>query len=347
MARFSRLGFLAKLVAIGIILPLAASAEPQQDAFTIYGSKDRPPVYERDSRWETFYQQGKLTLSRPLITDDDIEAYDWDNQAIILTETASKNFRESGHFIVVLGRERLYGGTVLSVMSQMAVVHPVIYPLAMENRIVLLIRPSHSLDRKLDLRDPLWTRIAPPELKIHFERLGKLRQPWSEPPFVRFQKSVHRIEALHLTKNKTAIEADYDLKGTRQGAYYISEQLILNVGHASADHGPAHKNIVEIHEPEVHRKVVFPLGDYESKLTDLSHALPWYDNMAADPTWRVLLYIQPKLSEQEFASFDVVARINLKLQSKYDDFPFGMQENHEETVEPAIADSKTAEIKVK
>ena len=331
---------------MGITLPSAAWAAPQQDVFVIYDTKNRPPAYDRDARWEIFFQQGLLT--RPLLTDDDIEVYDWDNQAIILTETASRNFNQSINFIAALGRERLYGGTMLDVMSQMAIRYPVIYPLDMENRAVLLIRTYHSLDRKINPDDVLWKKVAPPELKDHFKRLGKLRQPWSESSFIRFQKSIHRIQALHLTKIKTSIEADFDLEGTRQGVYYIYAELSLAVGNGSSTHGQAYQDKIEIHAPKTHRKLSFPMGYYESKLAELiSQTQPKDGKMAPDPVWRVFVYIQPILNEQESASFDVAAKINLRLLSKYDYFPSGMQENHAKVIEPLIAESKAAEIAVR
>src|SRR5215510_418117 len=81
-------------------------------------------AYLRDDyegpRWRAYYQRAALT--ERLVAEDDIEVYDWDNQALILTEGARPD-EHARPFIAVLGGKKLYGGQWLHPFSARAVRH--------------------------------------------------------------------------------------------------------------------------------------------------------------------------------------------------------------------------------
>lgn len=132
-------------------------------------------MYDRDEKWEAFYQ--KSDLSHILVEDKDIEVYDWENQTIILTKEASTRINDTlGDFIVVLGDKRLYGGRGIHIASAMPIRFPVIYTMENSGRTELVIRSAHELSHdKPNLDDELWERIASPEIKEHFQSQGKLQ----------------------------------------------------------------------------------------------------------------------------------------------------------------------------
>ncbi|MBI4859244.1 MAG: hypothetical protein HY815_03085 [Candidatus Riflebacteria bacterium] len=241
-----------------------------------------------------FYQRGALT--RRLVADEDIDAYDWDNQAIILTEAASGRVNlKAQSFIATLDGRRLYGGRGISRMSQMAVRYPVIYTDSVEGRTVLLVRPLHDLAGRPDLRDKAWELIASPEVMAHFKKLGKLRRPWSGGSFIRMQKSACRIRGLRVAQTESAIEAEYDIEGTRLGEYQVREEICWIGGKVRGSLGPVHETRVTPSSQRVHRKVAFPF-----------HALARaYDGFAAGltadwakaPSWRVSVLLLPEWSK--------------------------------------------------
>ena len=88
----------------------------------------------------------------PIITDNDIKYYDWDNQNLILTEAASERmFRKYGQhpimeimdiFVVTVDKKRLYAGVVSYRETAMALKLPIILPRNDKDVFILCIRPS-------------------------------------------------------------------------------------------------------------------------------------------------------------------------------------------------------------
>jgi len=66
--------------------------QPDDGPFALFGSDAYLPQYDDGPEWRAFYEGGALT--ERLVAEHDIEAYDWDNQALILTEGASRRFKD-------------------------------------------------------------------------------------------------------------------------------------------------------------------------------------------------------------------------------------------------------------
>ena len=157
--------------------------EPQTNSqFEIYVIANRlidvlPYDYE-DPAW------GKL-LANPthgtvILADQDIEAFDWEEQEIILSSSASERLRGvkliEKSFVAYLGRRPLFGGSFIEPGSARAINYPVIYIDRSRLQIVFQLRPIHAMFesyRQLDTR--MKKRIALPEVRLHFRTLGKLK----------------------------------------------------------------------------------------------------------------------------------------------------------------------------
>jgi hypothetical protein len=103
--------------------------------------------YSRISNLDQFTLQNE-----PIVTDNDIKYYDWDNQNLILTEAASERmFRKYGQrpimeimdiFVVTVDKKRLYAGVVSYRETAMALKLPIILPRNNKDVFILCIRPS-------------------------------------------------------------------------------------------------------------------------------------------------------------------------------------------------------------
>jgi hypothetical protein len=150
--------------------------------FEIYVLSDRlidslPYNYE-DPTWRKLLDNppsGKVILS-----DEDVEAYNWENQEIILSAHASErliglNLIEKS-FIAYLGKKPLLGGSFIEQGSARAINYPVIYFDKSKPQFVLQFRPLHVIFesyQQLDMK--LKRRIELSDVKHHFRILGKLR----------------------------------------------------------------------------------------------------------------------------------------------------------------------------
>jgi hypothetical protein len=133
--------------------------------------------YEWDERWSDFVRTAPL--ERTFVDEDDVERYVEAPAALVLTEEASRRVARDRaterQFVVTLGDERLFGGTIQFIGSARAIAYPVIYVDDRAPRLVLWIHPRHS-----GVYDPpafspeLWARVARPQVLAHFEALGKL-----------------------------------------------------------------------------------------------------------------------------------------------------------------------------
>ena len=173
-------------------------AEPETDGhFQIYVIADRlidilPYNYENPA-WR------KLLETPPngtvILTDKDIETYNWRDQEIILSTYASK--RLSGIklieklFIVYLNKKQLYGGAFIELGSARAINYPVIYIDKKPSQVVFQLRPIHSIlqnYRQLDTK--IKGRIELEDIKRHFETLGKMKTNLTEQDVLKIALSV-------------------------------------------------------------------------------------------------------------------------------------------------------------
>jgi hypothetical protein len=115
-----------------------------------------------------------------ILTDKDMEIYIWEDQEIVLSPLASE--RLGGQkliersFVASLGQRPLFGGSFIERGSARAINYPVIYVDKTRPQVVLQLRPAHIMFesyRELDAKTK--GRIELPDLRRHFETLGKLR----------------------------------------------------------------------------------------------------------------------------------------------------------------------------
>ena len=157
-------------------------SEPQANSqFEIYLIADRlidvlPYDYEKPA-WR------KLLEAPPdgtvILTDKDIEIYNWEEQEIILSSSSSDRFIGlkliEKSFIVYLGKRPLFGGSFIEPGSARAINYPVIYIYKSRPQIVFRLRPIHMFHSYRQLRATIKRRIELAEVRIHFSTLGKLR----------------------------------------------------------------------------------------------------------------------------------------------------------------------------
>ena len=304
--------------------------------FALFSSDAHLPCDDDDGpEWRAFYERGALT--ERLVAEDDIEAYDWDNQALILTEEARLK-EPIWSFIAVLGENRLYGGQGLHPFSARAVGHPVIYTLNLEGRTVLLIRPFHFRPRPEEYR----RTVASTDVMRHFERMGKLRRPWSERAFLDLRNSVHRIRGLRAAATESALEMQYELEGNRVGEYDLEEHLswIWINRHEGMDFGPRYNSVVRLGRQGSSRRAVFPYAELARDYGDLRYADRQAKLLSEGSAWRMTVRIWPVL-EKEGSILGLVERINLGLLRGYG---YGGASDRAGTPSPSIGDMKIIEL---
>jgi hypothetical protein len=126
----------------------------------------------RERPWPVF-KETDLEKSIWIITENEIESYDWSQQSITLTAKASVRLQEifseelsltfglaEQAFVVTLGEEILYGGIFMEEGVARGVRYPVIYPEETGNRIIFFLRPisinlANYQDFEPDLRHTL------------------------------------------------------------------------------------------------------------------------------------------------------------------------------------------------
>jgi hypothetical protein len=193
-------------------------AEPQTNGhFEIYVIADRlidvlPYNYE-DPEWR------KLLETPPhgtvMLTDKDIETYNWQDQEITLNSSASE--RLSGlrliekSFIVYLGKRPLFGGAFIEQGSARAINYPVIYIDKSRSQVVLQLRPIHSIlqsYRQLDTK--IKGRIVLEDVRRHFETLGKLKTNLTEQAVLKIALPVLKKEYPKSFDNCAPYHAKYE-----------------------------------------------------------------------------------------------------------------------------------------
>ncbi len=310
--------------------------------FAIYESNSTIPPYDRDAKWQAFYEYGELT--KKLVSDQDIEAYDWDNQAIILTQEASKRIHDqSKNFITTLDNKRLYGGKCINRISQMAIRYPVIYTVPIEGRTVLLVRPEHDFGKKPQLENQKWQALTPRALMEHFAATGKLRHPWANDKFRDLQKNVHRVRNLSAKTIRSALSAEYDLAGERTGDYTVTEALSWKVGNESCNLGPSKETVVSLRPGTVHRKVDFPFAEIVNTYK-YSHTPQLQDNRTKPIEWEITVTLSPVFSKGDASSIGLVERINLDLVRGYGGDLFRLLEHQSAEQWSSLQDMKIATL---
>ena len=156
--------------------------EPQTSKqFSIYLLSDRlidalPYDYE-DPAWRKILAT-PLPYGKVILTDMDIEAYNWEDQEIVLTTASSQRLPRLSEktFIVYLGKEPVFGGSFIEQGSARAITYPVIYVNKSKSQVVLQIRPLHTMfENYRQLNVKLKRRIELPDVKNHFNRLKKIK----------------------------------------------------------------------------------------------------------------------------------------------------------------------------
>lgn len=118
-------------IVLGIILLLTVSslaAIPKQSTFGIYliaGSVDARVFAQNSERWKDL-----PLANEPIISDDDIVAYDFEKHAMRLKPAALKRLPRPGvsgiPFVVIVNGERIYPGAFYTMVSSITCYVPVI-----------------------------------------------------------------------------------------------------------------------------------------------------------------------------------------------------------------------------
>ena len=161
-----------------------SSAELQtNEQFEIYVLADRlidvlPYNYE-DPAWRKLLESpppGKVILA-----DKDIEAYNWEDQEIILDSSSSERLIGlkliEKSFIVYLGKRPLFGGSFIERGSARAINYPVIYIYKSQSHVVFQLWPTHGgfQSYRQFKNATIKRRIELADVMRHFRTLGKLR----------------------------------------------------------------------------------------------------------------------------------------------------------------------------
>jgi hypothetical protein len=177
-------------------------AEPQTNGhFEIYMIADRlidilPYNYD-DTAWR------KLLEAPPngavIVTDKDIEAYNWQDQEIVLNKSAAKRLNGikliEKSFIVYLGKRPLYGGSFIELGSARAINYPVIYIDKSRSQVVFKLRPIHSVLKSYqELGTKIKERIELVDVRRHFETLEKMKTHLTEQEVLKIALPVLKKE---------------------------------------------------------------------------------------------------------------------------------------------------------
>jgi hypothetical protein len=214
-----------------LLLVLCAScAIPERPSFRLHILESRwydlELGHEREQAWDIL-QEVDLKDSVVVITENDIERYDWEEQVITLTVTASdrlnKVFTDSEYpstnlrnrvFIVTFDGNWLYGGAFIGEGSEMPVEYPVIYVRTSGGAVTFRVRPSHSTPAPYAELDQSYKSIIEiPELHDFFLEQGKLiEQPVHPCSLTHFDRRFPvnylrlEVEGLFLTSSDAAID---------------------------------------------------------------------------------------------------------------------------------------------
>lgn len=144
----------------------------------------------RDRCWSLLRQMDLASNSILVITEQDIEAYDWTSQSVVLTPQASLAFKDtfpnyrglrmgSVAFVVTFEDEWLYGGVFSEAGSAAAARYPVIYLQERGDNTALAIRPftcpiPFSVEHYQAFDIPTRSVIEIERVYEYFYELGKI-----------------------------------------------------------------------------------------------------------------------------------------------------------------------------
>jgi hypothetical protein len=263
-------------------------------------SQRRFAIYLLDSAATEAEPEGR----RRLVGEEEIEAYDWDNQVLTLTAEGSQRVPDGAWaFVVMLGRQRLYEGRNAWLSAAAASKSPVIHVESAAGRTFLLIRPCQWWDCPDNTRDTKWDAITAPAVRERFARVGKLRLPRSESSFKAIQESVARIRVVRARSTDAGLELDYDLVGRRAGTYRVREEVELRIGRLG-ESGIVNDALLDLQAGTTRRRAVFPYSG-------LSRLKRWRDE-PGKAVWLLQVSIDPVLSEAEGAAVGLVEQCNLE-----------------------------------
>lgn len=129
-----------------------------------------------------------------ILTEDDIEIYDWSEQVVTITELASRNLGEFLEcpeqywtkdliflcmdfraFVVALENEPVYGGIFSHDTTPSIIQQPVIFVSLFDEKMVFSIRPSVGIpEEEITIIEPYWYGIKSEKIRDLFRNLGKL-----------------------------------------------------------------------------------------------------------------------------------------------------------------------------
>lgn len=143
-------------------------------------------TYDYDSSWINFLYTADIKKAVLVISDKEIENYDWEKQELNISAAILKKLEYliakntwPVKFIVTLNDKRKYAGEYISRGSAMAIQHPVIhYDLkTAENNVDNKIRiyPLHSIQDLTQISLQIRSRTATDEIKNYFKGIRKLK----------------------------------------------------------------------------------------------------------------------------------------------------------------------------
>lgn len=146
--------------------------------------------YDLEPAWAAL-RDGYASASAFSLTENDVEAYDWQRQIFTLSSAASQalvdQFAETDEqrehpdaaldqraFVVTVDGDPIYGGIFLHPMSSMGIYFPVIYVTAHEGVLAFTLRPIQSVLGDYAEYEPEWHGIKDPRVREVFEAAGVL-----------------------------------------------------------------------------------------------------------------------------------------------------------------------------
>jgi hypothetical protein len=141
----------------------------------------------QESSWPVIREAYLASEDTYVITEADIENYNWLEQNITLTHSATEELNNSFGcsydiieclnwrvFVVVVDNVPLYGGIFVFLGPAMSIRFPVIYPDYVDNRIIFTIRPGLSSRLDIPLDESHWGLIKNERIADIFLDLGTL-----------------------------------------------------------------------------------------------------------------------------------------------------------------------------
>jgi hypothetical protein len=181
-----------RIIACLLLLPIlcVSCAIPERPSFQLHilaTSWDELELgYEREQAWNIL-KKADIKDSVVVITENDVEQYNWSKQSIMLTPAASDKLKglygveypfinlSNQGFVVTLQGDWLYGGVFLEFGSPMPIRYPVIYVESSGNSTIFHLCPSHPMPALYADLDSSYKSIIEIQ-KVHalFSEQGKL-----------------------------------------------------------------------------------------------------------------------------------------------------------------------------